>query len=55
MPIFLDSPLSIRLTDVYMKYDNTLIKQLEISKKRGHLFDFPGLRKTMDTETQSHT
>jgi len=51
MPIFLDSPLSIKLTDVYLKYDkyfNTTARKILASGDK--LFDFPGLRKTPETE-----
>lgn len=51
MPIFLDSPLSIKLTDIYLKYDKyfntTAQKILAVGDK---LFDFPGLIKTLETE-----
>lgn len=51
MPIFLDSPLAIKLTDVYKKYEEYFN---ETAKKRfaggDALFDFPGLKKTIDTE-----
>lgn len=51
MPIFLDSPLSIRLTDVYMKYDRYFNETARnIIKKGDNLFDFPGLRRTPNTE-----
>jgi len=43
MPIFLDSPLAIKLTDVYKKYRDYLVEG-EIN------FDFPGLKKTLTTE-----
>ena len=51
MPIFLDSPLSIRLTEVYLKYG----KYFNESAKRiiatgDNLFDFPGLKETLETE-----
>ena len=51
MTIFLDSPLSIRLTDIYLKYDkyfnSTAQKILKMGDK---LFDFPGLKKTIETD-----
>lgn len=51
MPIFLDSPLAIRLTDVYLKYDKFFNKKArEIIASGDKLFDFPGLEKTMETE-----
>jgi metallo-beta-lactamase family protein len=51
MPIFLDSPLSIKLTDVYLKYGkyfNETAKKIIASGDR--LFIFPGLKETLDTE-----
>ncbi len=51
MPIFLDSPLSIKLTDVYLKYDkyfNDTAKKIIASGDR--LFEFPGLKETPETE-----
>ena len=51
MPIFLDSPLSIKLTDIYLKYDkyfNSEAKRVIASGDR--LFEFPGLKETPDTE-----
>lgn len=51
MPIFLDSPLSIKLTDVYMKYDRYFNETAKDIIRRGdNLFDFPGLKKTRETE-----
>jgi len=51
MPVFLDSPLSIKLTNVYLKYEKYFN---EIAKKiiatGDILFDFPGLRRTLETE-----
>lgn len=51
MPIFLDSPLSIKLTDIYLKYDgyfNEAAKKLIASGDK--LFEFPGLVKTPETD-----
>lgn len=51
MPIFLDSPLSIKLTNIYLKYGdyfNETAKKLIASGDQ--LFDFPGLRKTPETD-----
>lgn len=51
MPIFLDSPLSIRLTEVYLKYDKYFNKKAQAIIATGdELFDFPGLKKTLETE-----
>lgn len=43
VPVFIDSPLAIRLTDVYQKYIQDL-------KSKEFLFDFSGLKKTLTTE-----
>jgi len=51
MPVFLDSPLSIKLTDIYLKYGkyfNETAKKIIASGDR--LFIFPGLKETLDTE-----
>jgi len=51
MPIFLDSPLSIKLTDVYLKYGkyfNETAKKIIATGDK--LFDFPGLKETPETE-----
>lgn len=51
MPIFLDSPLSIKLTDVYLKYGNYFNKKAkEFIAKGDKLFDFPGLKETLETD-----
>jgi metallo-beta-lactamase family protein len=51
MPIFLDSPLSIRLTEVYLKYDKYFNKTARAIIATGDtLFDFPGLKRTLETE-----
>jgi metallo-beta-lactamase family protein len=51
MPIFLDSPLSIRLTEVYLRYDKYFNKTArDIIATGDELFDFPGLKKTLETE-----
>ncbi|MCX6754645.1 MAG: MBL fold metallo-hydrolase [Candidatus Nomurabacteria bacterium] len=51
MPVFLDSPLSIKLTDVYLKYDkyfNETAKKIIAGGDK--LFTFPGLKETVDTD-----
>ncbi len=51
MPIFLDSPLSIKLTDVYLKYDkyfNAAARKIIATGDK--LFEFPGLKYTPETE-----
>jgi metallo-beta-lactamase family protein len=51
MPIFLDSPLSIKLTDVYLKYDKYFNeKARDLIASGDKLFTFPGLKETMETE-----
>jgi metallo-beta-lactamase family protein len=51
MPIFLDSPLSIRLTDVYLKYGKYFNEKAQKLIASGDkLFDFPGLVETLETE-----
>jgi len=51
MPIFFDSPLAIRLTEVYKQYRNYFnadAQKVMIHEK--HLFDFPGLHETLRSE-----
>ena len=49
--IFLDSPLSIKATDVYKKYTNLYNTEAKNSILKGDdLFDFPGLVLTMEAE-----
>ena len=51
MPMFLDSPLAIKLTVIYLKYEKYFNeKTLKIIKTGDKLFDFPGLKSTMETE-----
>jgi len=52
IPIFLDSPLAIRLTDVYRKYDEYLAHTPEhpAGTIEGHTFRFPHLTETMSTD-----
>ncbi len=51
MPIFLDSPLAIRLTKVYLKFEKYFNKTArDIIVSGDDLFDFPGLKMTMETE-----
>ncbi len=51
MPIFLDSPLAIRLTEIFKQYKSYLneIAQKAMSTDK-HLFDFPGLHSTLRSE-----
>lgn len=51
MPIFLDSPLGIHITEVYRKYMYYLNAQTqEHIKRHDDIFSFPGLHLTLDTE-----
>jgi metallo-beta-lactamase family protein len=51
MPIFFDSPLAIRLTEVFKQYKNyfNVAAQKMISPGK-YLFDFPGLHSTLQSE-----
>lgn len=51
MPIFFDSPLAIRLTEIFKQYKNYFNEnaQKELSKDK-YLFDFPGLHSTLQSE-----
>ena len=51
MPIFLDSPLAIRLTEVFKHFKNYLNENAERAMKSDkYLFDFPGLHSTLESE-----
>ncbi len=51
MPIFLDSPLAIKLTAVYKRYEKYFNPvALKIIKGGDDVFDFIGLKMTMETE-----
>ena len=51
MPIFFDSPLAIRLTEVYKKYKNYFNEDAQkVMTQEKHLFDFPGLHETLKSE-----
>lgn len=51
MPIFLDSPLAIRLTEVYRKHTECFNEATQkIIKSGDDIFSFPGLVFTTDTE-----
>ena len=51
MPIFLDSPLAIRLTEVFKQYKDYFNENAQkcLSKDK-YLFDFPGLHSTLKSE-----
>ena len=47
MPVFIDSPLAIKLTEVYRRYERYFTKDIrEEIKKHGTIFFFPGLTMT---------
>jgi metallo-beta-lactamase family protein len=51
MPIFFDSPLAIRLTDVFKQYKNYFNEAAQGMISPGkYLFDFPGLHSTLRSE-----
>ncbi|MBP9715482.1 MAG: MBL fold metallo-hydrolase [Candidatus Pacebacteria bacterium] len=51
MPIFLDSPLAIRLTEVFKQYKDYFNENAQKALSSGdHLFDFPGLHATLKSE-----
>ncbi|KKR41683.1 MAG: Metallo-beta-lactamase family protein [Candidatus Nomurabacteria bacterium GW2011_GWF2_40_12] len=51
MPIFFDSPLAIRLTEVFKQYKSYFNEAAQAAMSPGeHLFDFQGLRNTLKSE-----
>jgi len=54
VPIFIDSPLAIKLTSVYKKYSQDALyfdqEALSIFRRGDTIFDFPGLKLTLTTE-----
>ncbi len=51
MPIFLDSPLAIRLTEVFKKHKDYFNEQAQKAMSSDkYLFNFPGLRHTLKSE-----
>lgn len=51
MPIFLDSPLAIKATNIYKKYDRYYNKKAKYIMDSGDaLFKFPGLKFTLTTD-----
>lgn len=45
VPVFLDSPLALKVTDIYKKYEKDFKNSVQEEIKRGDdIFDFPGLR-----------
>jgi len=51
MPIFLDSPLAIRLTEVFKQFKNYFNENAQKAMSHDkYLFDFPGLHNTLKSE-----
>lgn len=54
VPIFIDSPLAIKLTSIYRKYEGNSeyfdTEALMMMKSETNIFDFPGLRFTLTKE-----
>ncbi|HEX4104444.1 MAG TPA: MBL fold metallo-hydrolase RNA specificity domain-containing protein, partial [Candidatus Paceibacterota bacterium] len=51
VPVFIDSPLAIKLTAIYKKYESYFNPQTaEIAKSGDDILNFPGLRLTLTTE-----
>jgi metallo-beta-lactamase family protein len=54
LPVFIDSPLAIKLTEVYKKYsqnpDYFDAESLALMRKGDAIFDFPGLKFTLTTQ-----
>lgn len=51
MPIFLDSPLAIRLTEIFKQYKGYLNENAKkVMTHDKYLFDFPGLHNTLESE-----
>ena len=51
MPIFFDSPLAIRLTEVFKQFKNYLNENAQKTMSQGkYLFDFSGLHNTLKSE-----
>ena len=54
VPVFLDSPLAIKVTDVYRKYTNFFNEEAQKRLRNGDdIFSFPNLHITMDTQASS--
>lgn len=51
VPVYIDSPLAIKLTTVYKKYENYFDKETAAQVKSGDdIFNFPGLHLALTTE-----
>lgn len=55
VPIFIDSPLAIKITEIYKKYPQLYDEEAKRLMKSGdEIFNFPGLRFTSDVEDSKH-
>lgn len=55
VPIFIDSPLAIKITEIYKKYPQLYDEEAKRLMKSGdEIFNFPGLRFTGDVEDSKH-
>lgn len=55
VPVYLDSPLAIRITEVYQRYPEFLKDEIrKIIKAGDDVFNFPGLIVTSDVEDSKH-
>jgi metallo-beta-lactamase family protein len=51
LPVFIDSPLAIKLTSIYKKYEDYFNKEAShVIKSGDDIWNFPGLRMTLTTE-----
>ncbi len=51
VPVFVDSPLAIKVTDIYKKYERYFNREVDVGVKGGNeIFQFPQLHFTMTTE-----
>ncbi len=50
VPVFIDSPLAIKLTAIYKKYESSFNKEILDVEKGEDIFNFPGLTFTLSTE-----
>ncbi len=51
VPVFIDSPLAIKLTAIYKKYESHFNKEiLKLERAGDDIFNFPGLHFTLTTE-----
>ncbi len=51
IPMYLDSPLAIKLTDIYRRYERYFSRESQLGiRSANELFNFPGLIKTITTD-----